>query len=173
MIGIRLSRPALMKRWRVVYCGAQLFCNVILILWGITVVPATVFTLAGIGRILADLGLQGAIGLLALVGPLAFQCHRPVIAISFLFGILFAVSYDGAVLADYVGVSLNVNEWLLFIGAASLSGFIAGYKTRQFSQGLVAAVWALLIGTATWTVGVLLMHYAFLGEPPGLHLLDE
>ena len=66
-----------------------LFYNMTLILWGIRGVPAAVFTLVGISRIVVDLGLQATIGFLAIYGPLSFQRYSAIIAVSFLFGILF------------------------------------------------------------------------------------
>ena len=141
-----------------------LICNIALILWGIYVVPATVSSPAGVARIVADMGLQGAIVLFALVGPLSFQRYRAIIWISLLFGLLFAIAYDAIVLLDYLGISKDVNVFLFFVGAASLAGFIAGCRTRRFGQGVVAAIWALVIGTAIWSTGVLAMHYAFWGS---------
>jgi hypothetical protein len=138
--------------------------NVILILWGIHVVPAAVATPDGIARILADLGLQMVLGALALFGPLSFQRSRFSIGISLLCGLLFAIAYDGILLLDYLGVYEDVNVYLFFLGAASLAGFIAGYQTRRFSQGVIAAIWALVIGTAIWSTGLLPMHYAFWGS---------
>ena len=140
-----------------------LICNIALILWGIYVVPATVSAPTGVARILVDMGLQGAIVLFALVGPLSFQRYRATIWISLLFGLLFAIAYDAIVLLDYLGISKEVNVFLFFVGAASLAGFIAGYQTRRFGQGVIAAIWALVIGTAIWSAGVLRIHYAFWG----------
>lgn len=141
-----------------------LICNIVLILWGIRVVPATIAAPDGIARILADIGLQVVIGLLALFGPLSFQRSRSALWISLFFGLLFAIAYDSLLLLDYLGVSENVNVYLFFLGAASLAGLIAGYQTRRFSQGVIAAIWALVIGTAIWSTSVLPMHYAFWGS---------
>jgi hypothetical protein len=141
-----------------------LICNIALILWGASVVPAAIATPEGVGRVVADIGLQMVIGLLALFGPLSFQRHRSAIHISLLFGLLFAIAYDGILLLDYLGVYADVNVYLFFIGAASLAGLIAGYRTGRFGEGVIAAIWALVIGTAIWSAGVLLMHYAFWGS---------
>jgi hypothetical protein len=151
--------PTRLRIWRHFSWLQRLFLlvligNVVLILWGIRVVPATVATPDGIARILADIGLQVVIGLLALVGPLSFQRNRSAIWISFLVGLLFAIAYESILLLDYLGVSEDINVFLFFIGAASLAGLIAGYQTRRFSQGVIAAIWALVIGTAIWSAGV-------------------
>jgi hypothetical protein len=161
--------PTIRRIWRHTSWIQRLFLlvligNMALILWGIHVVPATVATPDGIARILADLGLQMVLGVLALFGPLSFQRSRSSIGISLLFGFLFAIAYDGILLLDYLGVYLDVNVYLFFLGAASLAGLIAGYQTRRFSQGVVAAIWALVIGTAIWSTGLLPMHYAFWGS---------
>jgi hypothetical protein len=134
-----------------------------LLLWGIRVVPTTIATLDGIGALLATLGLQVVLAFLALYGPLSFQRYRSAIWISLLIGLLFAIAYDGILLLNFLGIYEDVNVYLFFVGAASLAGFIAGYRTRQFSQGVIAAIWALVIGTAIWSVGVLLLNYAWWG----------
>jgi hypothetical protein len=135
----------------------------LLVLWGIHVVPATLATLDGLGVLMATAGLQLVFALLVLVGPLSFQRYRESIGISLLFGTLFAIAYDGIVLLDVVGISLDVNIWLLFVGTASLAGSIVGYQTCQVRQGVIAAVWALVIGTAIWSTFILLINYAFWG----------
>src|SRR5579859_2448664 len=141
-----------------------LACNMVLILWGIRVVPVTISSADGIGRILADIALQAVIGLVALWGPLSFQRHPFVIWVSLLFGLLFAISYDGMLLLEYVGIYKDVNVYFLFVGAASLAGFIAGHRTRRLGPGVIAGIWTLVIGTAIWTVGAVPMHYAFWGS---------
>jgi hypothetical protein len=161
--------PTRLRIWRHFSWLQRLFLlvligNVVLILWGIRVVPATVATPDGIARILADIGLQVVIGLLALVGPLSFQRNRSAIWISFLVGLLFAIAYESILLLDYLGVSEDINVFLFFIGAASLAGLIAGYQTRRFSQGVIAAIWALVIGTAIWSAGVVSLHYVYWGS---------
>jgi hypothetical protein len=137
--------------------------NCLLILWGIHIVPA-VSTPNGIATTLATLGMQVAIAFLAFFGPLSFQRYRSSIGIALLFGALFAVAYDGILLAGFFpNINLDVNIWLLFVGAASLTGFIAGYQTRRFGQGVIAAIWALVMGTAIWSIGLLIMNYASWG----------
>jgi hypothetical protein len=161
--------PTLRRIWQGTSWIQRLFVlvlivNVVLILWGIRVVPATVAKPDGVARILADIGLQVVIGLLALFGPLSFQRNRSTIWISLLCGLLFAIAYESILLLDYLGVNEDVNVYLFFLGAASLAGFIAGYQARRFSQGVIAAIWALVIGTAIWSAGVLALHYAFWGS---------
>src|SRR5690348_2659188 len=54
-----------------------LACNMVLILWGIRVVPAAIATLDSIGSLATALGLQVVIAALALFGPLSFQRCAP------------------------------------------------------------------------------------------------
>jgi hypothetical protein len=137
--------------------------NVVLILWGTRVVPAIV-SWGGLATTMATIGMQVAIAILALVGPMALRRHQSSIAIAVVCGVLFAVCYDGILLSDYMPRStVDVNIWLLFIGAASLSGLIAGVHTGRFGQGVFAACWALVLGTALWSLGLMLINYAFWG----------
>jgi hypothetical protein len=112
-------------------------CNIGLILWGVYVVPATLATSGGIGALMAPLGLQVVVALLALIGPLSFPRYRSSIGISLLFGALFALAYDGIILLDMLGISADLNIWLLFVSAASLAGFFASYQTTHFDDGWV------------------------------------
>jgi hypothetical protein len=112
----------------------------------------------------ATVGMQVAVACLALAGPLAFQHHGTSIRLAFVGGALFAVAYDGILLSDFfTQISLDVNIWLLFVGAASLTGFIAGYQSRRFSQGVITAIWTLVIGTAIWSSGLMIMNYVCWG----------
>jgi hypothetical protein len=87
------------------------------------------------------MGLQVVIASLALAGPLAFQHHRFSIRVAIVVGVLFAIAYDGILLTNFLPqINLDVNIWILFVGAASLTGFVAGYQTRRFSQGVIAAI---------------------------------
>jgi hypothetical protein len=114
---------------------------------------------------LATVGMQVAIAVLALFGPLSFQHLRSSIAVAMLFGVLFALAYDGILLSNFIpSLNLDFNVWLLFLGAASLAGFIAGYRTQRFGQGVATAVWALVIGTAIWSIGLLLINYVAWGS---------
>jgi len=140
--------------------------NVVLILWGVFVVPA-IFYPNGLGTTAAAILMQLAIAALVFFGPLSFSHYRAgrVVPISLVLALLFAVAYDGILLTDFIP-SLNVdfNVFLLFLGAASLAGFLAGYHTRSFWNGVVAAFWALVIGTAIWSIGLMLTNYAFWGS---------
>jgi hypothetical protein len=164
MLVSMIPRTLQQSSWIQRFFALVIGCNIVLILWGITVVPAN-STLDGIARMLATLGMQMVVLLLALFGPLSFQRCRPSMGVALLFGLLFAIAYDGILVSDFIpGINLDVNIWLLFVGAASLAGFIAGYQTRRFRYGVAAAFWALVIGTAIWSIGLLLLNWAYWGS---------
>jgi hypothetical protein len=45
-----------------------------------------------------------------------------------------------------------------------LAGLFASLRTQRLIEGVVAGFWALVIGTALWTVGLLIMNYALWGS---------
>jgi hypothetical protein len=138
--------------------------NVVLIAWGIHVVPSVV-SANGIATTLATMGMQVVIACLAFFGPLSFQRLASSIGVVVLFAVLFAVSYDGILLSDFFpSVNLDFNVYLLFVGAPTLAGFVAGYQSGRFGRGVLVAFWALVMGTAIWSIGLLLINYAFWGS---------
>jgi hypothetical protein len=141
--------------------------NVLLILWGIHVVPA-IATVDGIATTLATAGLQGVLAVLALVGPASFDRSPRTAGISLGFGALFAAVYLGFLARDFAGIAVGVDDgpatlYSLFVGAAVLAG-AAGARSRWFGAGVMAAVWALVIGTAIWSLGLLLLNYGLWGS---------
>lgn len=159
-----ILRAAQSSAWSQRLLALVLGCNTILILWGVHVVPADV-TLNGVATTAATIGMQAAIAVLVFFGPLSLTRYPASIGTSLVLGLLFAVAYDGILLTDFIP-SLNIvnfNVFLLFLGAASLAGFLAGYQTGSFGQGVVAAFWALVIGTAIWSIGLMTLNYAFWG----------
>jgi len=44
-----------------------------------------------------------------------------------------------------------------FVGVALVADLAASYRARLWCQGLIAAIWALLIGTVLWSGAVLLI----------------
>lgn len=158
-----LLRSPHQTRWLQWFLILVLGCNIVLILWGGHLVPATLTTANGSGTLLFPLILQVVIALFALFGPLSFQQCRSSIWISLLLGTLFAVTYGGIVLLEFHGIFLGLNIWLVFLVPASLAGFLVSWRTGQIAQGVVAAIWTLVIGTAIWSLGVLLINYSFWG----------
>jgi hypothetical protein len=141
-----------------------LACNIFLIAWGLRVVPS-VISANGIATTLASMGMQVAIAWLAFFGVLSFQRMSSSMGIVVLFAALFALAYDGLLLSDFIPSSnLDFNAFLFFIAAPTLAGFIAGYQTGRFGRGVVVAFWALVMGTAIWSLGLLILNYATWGS---------
>jgi hypothetical protein len=150
--------------WRERLLAVVLGCNSLLILWGVHVVPAVIYP-SGIATTLADVGMQLAIGLLVFFGPLAFQRYSRSIGIALLLGAFFAAAYSAVLLSDFLpSVNWDFNVLLLFLGSASLAGFLAGYQTRRIGQGVIIGFWSLVIGTAIWSIGTMMINYAFWGS---------
>lgn len=80
-----------------------LVCNIVLIVWGVHIFPATLVTSDGIGTLMAPLLMQVVVALFVLVSPLSLHRSRESRAVIFLFGALFALSYDGVLFLEYVG----------------------------------------------------------------------
>jgi len=138
--------------------------NITLILAGLLVVPATIGSSTVVGSTLGDVGMQAALAALALRGPWSFQQYRTSIGISVALGLMFAALYAGDILLEFQGIQTNANIVALFGGVAFIAGLAAGYRTRQWRQGLGAAIWALVIGTALWSAAILLINYVAWGS---------
>jgi hypothetical protein len=156
-----------------VLCG-----NVVLVLVGLFVVPAALSATLGapLSRpdgpidLLGALGMQVVLALLALIGPLSFGRYARTMKISFAFGTVFAAAYLGLLGLDYASIFLPFDNgptdiYLLFVGIALLAGGWASVRTRRLRDGAVAAIWALVIGTAIWSLGWLLINYTLWGSP--------
>lgn len=159
-----LLRTVRESLWVQRFFALVLGCNIALILWGFHVVPADL-TPDGVATALGVVCMQMAIGVLAFFGPLAFQRFRSSIGIALVLGMLFAIAYDGILLAEF-SPQLNptFNVLFLFMLAAGLAGFIAGYRSHRFGHGVVIAIWAPVIGTAIWSIGWLIINYIFWGS---------
>jgi len=163
-IGLVLLRTLRQLSWIQRFFLLVIGCNIVLILAGIFIVPSALASWAGVGTILGDIVMQLALASLALFGPSSFQRYRRSIGFSLLFGLLFALLYDGVIFGDFAGIYVDVNIYALFLGAGLLAGGIATYQTQQLHQGVVVAIWALVIGTVLWSVGVLAINYATWGS---------
>ena len=150
--------------WRERLLVVVLGCNILLIGWGIHVVPAIIYP-NGIATTLADAGMQLAIAILAFFGPLSFKRYSASIGIALLLGAIFAIAYNAVLLSNFLpSVNWDFNVLLLFLGVAGLAGFLAGYQTRRIGQGVVIGFWALVVGTAMWSIGTMTINYAFWGS---------
>jgi hypothetical protein len=146
-----------------------LAANVTLLLLGPFVAPSSFTSPEGWGALLGALSMQVALTLLALVGPLSFAKYPRTMGISLGFGALFAAVYLGFLTRDFAGVSLGPDDdatflYSLFVGIALVAGATASLRTQRLWDGVVAAIWALLIGTAIWSLGILLLNYTLWGS---------
>jgi hypothetical protein len=144
--------------------------NVVLVALGLLVAPSTLSSPEGVWDLLGAAGLQAVLALLALVGPLSLDKSPHTAAISLGFGALFAAIYLGFLARDFAGSTLGIDDgpltlYALFVGVALLSGAVASVRSRRLRTGVLAAVWALAIGTAIWSLGVLLLNYSLWGSP--------
>ena len=163
-IGLVMLRTLRESSWIQRFFLLVIGCTIALILAGIFVVPSSLTSLAGVWAILGDIVMQLALATLALFGPWSFQRYRQSIGISLVFGLLFALLYDGVIFGEFAGVYVDANIYALFLTIAFLAGGVATYQTRQLSQGVVVAIWALVIGTALWSIGVVSINYATWGS---------
>jgi hypothetical protein len=144
--------------------------NVLLILLGLHVVPATLYSAEGVWALLGATGLQCLLAILALVGPFALDKLPRTAGISLGVGALFAAIYLGFLARDFAGLSFGPDDgpvtlYSLFVGIALLAGAAASARSQRLREGVVAAIWALVMGTAIWSLGVLLLNYALWGSP--------
>ncbi len=154
------GRPSLWsQRLFVVVLGI----NVILISVGAFIVPST-FASGGVVPLLGAICMQVGLGALAFVGSWSFRRCRSGVWISFALGGIFALLYLSDIVVDFNGGSDPINIYGIFVAVALVAGFAVGYRTRQWSQGLFAAIWALVIGTAIWSAGMMIINYATWGS---------
>jgi len=139
-------------------------CNIALMLVGIYIVPSAVTSLSGVGSLLGAICMQLVLAALTLAGPVSFQRYRSSIGISFALGGVFALLYLGDIIVDFNGGSDPINIIGIFLGVAGVAGFAACLRTRQWHQGVIAAIWAPVIGTAIWSIGLMLLYYRTWGS---------
>lgn len=148
--------------------------NAVLLMLGIFVVPAARNSVVAWGTLLATMGMQGLLALLALLGPVSFAKYPRIMGISLGLGVLFALAYVGNLACEFAGIQLSFDTgpgtiYSLFVGVALLAGALASLRTRRFRDGVVASCWALVIGTALWSLGVLVLNYVSWGSPQWFH----
>jgi hypothetical protein len=165
-----LQRTSWIQRLVLVVLG----CNVVLLVLGLLVVPAARVSANALGTLLATILMQTALALLVLVGPVSFANYPRTMGISLGLGVLFAFAYVGIIATDFVGIQLSFDTgpetiYALFVGVALLAGALASLRTRRFRDGVVASCWALVIGTAIWSLGMLTLNYVFWGSSPWYH----
>jgi hypothetical protein len=143
--------------------------NVGLLLAGLLVVPSARTSLDSIGALLGAILMQVALAVLALFGPLAFAKYPRTMGISLGGGAVFALVYLTFLTRDFAGATWGPDDgplviYSLFVGVALLAGALASARGLGLGNGVAAGVWALLIGTAIWSTGVLLLNYALWGS---------
>lgn len=144
--------------------------NIGLLLLGLLVVPRDLGSAQGLAVLLATMGLQGGLAVLALVGPVAFHHFPRTMGISLALGGLFAMAYLGILACEIAGIQLSFDTgsgtiYALFVGAAFIAGALASLRTQRLRDGVVASAWALVTGTAIWSLGMLLLNYSLWGSP--------
>jgi hypothetical protein len=141
---------------------AALAVDGILVISGIAFAPDSLTSVTGVGRVVADLGLFAVIGATAVLGPLALSRFGDVGEVSLWTGAAFALVYELDLLLDFASRSpFGFSPYWFFVAAALLASALAAYRTRRLSRGVAAASWALVVGTAIWSVGMLTTSYAF------------
>jgi len=142
---------------------AVVFVNVALILAGLLLAPATLGSLAGVGIVVADIGLQGTLLAVGLTGPVSLDRLGDAAGYCLAAAVAFALAYDALLLLDLAGRPVQLSPYVPFVIAAVVASCVAGYRTRRLLQGLLAAVWSLVLGTALWSTGFMTMTYVLWG----------
>src|SRR5262249_40679793 len=151
-----------------------LAANMTLLLLGLFIAPSSFTSPEGWEALLGAVGMQAALALLALIGPLSFAKYPRTMGICLGLGALFAAVYLGLLTRDFAGVSWGPDDdptllYSLFVGIALVAGVAASLRAQQLRDGIVAGVWALLIGTALWSLGTLLLNYTLWGSAHWYH----
>jgi hypothetical protein len=151
-----------------------LAANMSMLLLGLYVAPSSFTSAEGWAALLGALGMQTALALLAFIGPLSFAKYSRTMGISLGLGTLFAAVYLALLTRDFAGVSWGPDDdpnllYSLFVGIALVAGVAASLRARRLRDGIVAGVWALLMGTAIWSLGTLLLNYSSWGSAHWYH----
>lgn len=142
---------------------AAVVVNVALILVGVHFAPTTLGSLSGVGIVVADVGLQLTLLAVGLTGPASLARLGHAASYCLAVGVAFALAYDGLLLLDFAGQPVQLSPYVLFITAAVVASSVVGYRTRRLTQGLLAAVWSLVLGTALWSTGFMTIAYVSWG----------
>jgi hypothetical protein len=141
--------------------AATLALDAALIIGGLALAPEALRSASGVGIVLADVGLMAAICAASVVGPLALDRYPEIDGVCLWVGLAFAVAYDGDLLLDFAGRPVSINEYSLFIAAAVLASSWATLRSGRLSRGVIAGGWALVVGTAIWSAGLMTISYAY------------
>ena len=142
---------------------AAVVANSLLIVAGVFLVPATVRSLEGLGIIAADIGLQVAIAVVGLFGPVSLGRLGDAAGWCLAVGSAFALAYLGLLLFDFAGHPLALSPYEFFVAAALAGSIPVALRTRRVTRAALAAAWSLVLGTLLWSTGLLVTAYAFWG----------
>ena len=142
---------------------AAVVANSVLIVAGVFLVPATVRSLEGLGIIAADIGLQVAIAVVGLFGPVSLGRLGDAAGWCLAVGSAFALAYLGLLLFDFAGHPLALSPYEFFVAAALAGSIPVALRTRRVTRAALAAAWSLVLGTLLWSTGLLVTAYAFWG----------
>jgi hypothetical protein len=146
--------------------------NILLIIFGgVFIAPSTLSSLEGWGDLLAPIGMQVILGLLALIGPLAFAHYARSMGIALALGVLFAVAYIGLLSFEIAGIQLSfdtgpITVYCIFVIISLCTGILTSLRSRRIIEAVVAGFWALIIGTALWSLGLMVINYVIWGRSP-------
>ena len=160
-VTLRPFQQAIWSQWLYL----RLLCgNILLILIGAIIVPSTLHSLNGLSGLSGAVSMQIILALLAQFGPWSFRHCQSGIGISVIGGIIFALLYLIDIVVDFMGGSDPINIYGLFLGVGGIAGFAATFLSHQWRQGVLVAIWALVIGTTMWSAGVMIINYVTWGS---------
>jgi hypothetical protein len=146
---------------------AVIFVNITLILVGLLLAPATLISLTGFGVVVADIGLQLTVLAVGLIGPASLDRLGSAAGYCLAAGVAFALAYDTFLLIEFGGEPVQLSPYYFFFATAVVVAFAVGYRSRRLTQALLAAVWSLILGTALWSAGFMMIAYAYWGTHDG------
>jgi hypothetical protein len=154
--------------WEVRVVLAVLAADAALALAGMWVVPGILRWPAGLLAMLGVVAVQFAIAVAAVTGPMRVDKRPPAARICLAAGTLFALSYVGLLAADIAGIQLSFDQgpvtiYALFGGVSVLAGALVCRRATRLVHGAVAGCWALVAGTAIWSLGWVPLNYALWG----------
>lgn len=159
---LRFRRPA---SWKTRVVLAVLAADAVVALLGMWVVPAILRWPAGLGAMLAVVCAQFAIAVAAVFGPMSVD-KRPRTGRD-LSGAGYAVRRR---LRRPLGGRLGrpsselrprpCHDQCAVCRVAVIAGALACWRTPRLMEGAVAGCWALVIGTAMWSLGWVPLSYA-------------
>jgi len=125
---------------------AAVVANSVLIVAGVFLVPATVRSLEGLGIIAADIGLQVAIAVVGLFGPVSLGRLGDAAGWCLAVGSAFALAYLGLLLFDFAGHPLALSPYEFFVAAALAGSIPVALRRRRVISAVLAAAWSLVLG---------------------------